>query len=112
MDANPSPSLLRSFERHLRAQNRSERTIASYLESARQAEAFLITTAAVCSMPAGPTWKRSWASWPPEQSPPRAPGHLPARAVLGWMPNGWSREPNEAEQALQTDRRVPVTNGP
>jgi site-specific recombinase XerD len=35
------PSLVRSFERHLRAENRSEHTIASYLESLRQAEAFL-----------------------------------------------------------------------
>jgi site-specific recombinase XerD len=35
------PSLVRSFERHLRAENRSEHTIASYLESVRQAEAFL-----------------------------------------------------------------------
>jgi integrase/recombinase XerC len=34
-------SLLRSFERHLRAQNRSERTVGNYLESARLAEAFL-----------------------------------------------------------------------
>ena len=38
--AAPNP-LLRSFERHLRAENRSEHTIASYLESLRQAEAFL-----------------------------------------------------------------------
>jgi integrase/recombinase XerC len=36
-----SGSLLRSFERHLRAQNRSERTVGNYLESARLAEAFL-----------------------------------------------------------------------
>jgi len=35
------PNLVRSFERHLRAENRSEHTIASYLESIRQAEAFL-----------------------------------------------------------------------
>ena len=35
------PNLVRSFERHLRAENRSERTIASYLESLRHAEAFL-----------------------------------------------------------------------
>ena len=35
------PSLVRSFERHLRAENRSEHTIASYLESLCQAEAFL-----------------------------------------------------------------------
>jgi site-specific recombinase XerD len=32
---------LRSFERHLRAENRSDNTIESYLESIRQAEAFL-----------------------------------------------------------------------
>jgi site-specific recombinase XerD len=35
------PRLVRSFERHLRAENRFEHTIASYLESLRQAEAFL-----------------------------------------------------------------------
>src|SRR4029453_1373588 len=35
------PNLVRSFERHLRAENRSEHTIASYLESLHQAEAFL-----------------------------------------------------------------------
>ena len=35
------PNLVRSFERHLRAENRSVHTIASYLESLRQAEAFL-----------------------------------------------------------------------
>jgi site-specific recombinase XerD len=40
----PAPhSLARSFERHLRAANRSENTVASYLESVRQAEAFLAT---------------------------------------------------------------------
>ena len=41
MDRAALSPLLRSFERHLRAANRSERTIASYLESLRQAEAFL-----------------------------------------------------------------------
>jgi hypothetical protein len=34
-------SLLRSFERHLRAQNRSECTIGNYLGSTRLAESFL-----------------------------------------------------------------------
>jgi integrase/recombinase XerC len=34
-------SLLRSFERHRRAQNRSERTVGNYLESARRVEVFL-----------------------------------------------------------------------
>jgi site-specific recombinase XerD len=41
MDRAALSPLLRSFERHLRAANRSERTIASYLESVRQAEAYL-----------------------------------------------------------------------
>jgi site-specific recombinase XerC len=41
MTADYAPSLLRSFERHLRAENRSDSTIESYLESIRQAEAFL-----------------------------------------------------------------------
>ena len=66
------PSLVRSFERHLRAENRSEHTIASYLESPRQAEAFLAgrgrslvdarrDTAIVMFLldtpvPAGPSW--------------------------------------------------------
>jgi hypothetical protein len=40
MDRTALSPLLRSFERHLRAANRSERTIASYLESPRHAEAF------------------------------------------------------------------------
>jgi site-specific recombinase XerD len=41
MDRAALSPLLRSFERHLRAENRSEHTIASYLESLRQAQAFL-----------------------------------------------------------------------
>jgi site-specific recombinase XerD len=38
--AAPSP-LLRSFERHLRAENRADQTVATYLIALRQAEAFL-----------------------------------------------------------------------
>jgi site-specific recombinase XerD len=42
MDNHAAPgSLLRAFERHLRARNRSERTVGNYLESARLAENFL-----------------------------------------------------------------------
>jgi site-specific recombinase XerD len=41
--AAPNP-LLRSFERHLRAQNRSNQTVATYLIALRQAEAFLAAT--------------------------------------------------------------------
>jgi integrase len=41
MDRADLSPLLRSFERHLRAANRADTTIASYLASLRQAEAFL-----------------------------------------------------------------------
>jgi site-specific recombinase XerD len=41
MDRAALSLLLRSFERHLRAENRSEHTMASYLDSLCQAEAFL-----------------------------------------------------------------------
>jgi site-specific recombinase XerD len=43
MTPDHAPSLARSFERHLRAENCSDNTIESYLESIRQAEAFLAT---------------------------------------------------------------------
>jgi site-specific recombinase XerD len=41
MDRTTLSPLLRSFELHLRAANRSDNTIGSYLESVRQAEAYL-----------------------------------------------------------------------
>ena len=41
MESTDLSPLVRSFARHLRAENRSEHTIASYLDSLRQAEAFL-----------------------------------------------------------------------
>jgi integrase/recombinase XerC len=43
MEKKPTRSpLARSFERHLRAENRSDRTMATYLHGLRQAENFLI----------------------------------------------------------------------
>jgi site-specific recombinase XerD len=41
MDEDAQSPLIRSFERHLRAENRSERTVATYLIGLRQAETFL-----------------------------------------------------------------------
>jgi site-specific recombinase XerD len=41
MDKAAESPLIRSFERHLRAENRSQRTIATYLIGLRQADAFL-----------------------------------------------------------------------
>jgi Phage integrase, N-terminal SAM-like domain len=43
MDRTTLSPLLRSFERHLRAENRSVNTVESYLESVRQAERYLTT---------------------------------------------------------------------
>ena len=41
MNQQPPDPLLRSFERYLRATNRSERTVGNYLENLHQVEAFL-----------------------------------------------------------------------
>jgi integrase/recombinase XerC len=41
MNQQPPDRLLRSFERYLRATNRSERTVGNYLENLHQVEAFL-----------------------------------------------------------------------
>jgi site-specific recombinase XerD len=41
MDSGAPNPLLRSFERHLRAENRSDQTVATYLIALRQAETFL-----------------------------------------------------------------------
>jgi site-specific recombinase XerD len=41
MDRAALSPLARSFERHLRAENRSANTVDSYLESVRQAETYL-----------------------------------------------------------------------
>ena len=41
MNQQPPDRLLRSFERYLRATNRSERTVGNYLESLHQVETFL-----------------------------------------------------------------------
>jgi site-specific recombinase XerD len=50
--AAPNP-LLRSFERHLRAENRSDQTVATYLIALRQAEAFLATARGTTPAAAG-----------------------------------------------------------
>src|SRR4029453_1524058 len=47
MDKPARSPLARSFERHMRAENRSERTIATYLFGLRQAETFLRERAAL-----------------------------------------------------------------
>jgi site-specific recombinase XerD len=56
----PRSSLLRSFRRHLEAENRSERTLASYLQSVRQAEAFLASRGKRPEEASRADWRRSW----------------------------------------------------
>jgi hypothetical protein len=61
MDPGAPNPLLRSFERHLRAENRSAQTVATYLIALRQAETFLAATpgAPPSPPPTGPTWSTS-----------------------------------------------------
>jgi hypothetical protein len=65
--AAPNP-LLRSFERHLRAENRSDQTVTTYLIALRQAEAFLTATRGTTLAQAGRAdWRPTWATprrWP------------------------------------------------
>jgi hypothetical protein len=52
-------SLVRCFEWHLRAEDRSERTIAAHLIGLRQADAFLRVWGTTLEA-ATRTWRRSW----------------------------------------------------
>src|SRR6266540_3705524 len=55
MDRAALSPLLRSFERHLRAENRSANTVESYLESVRQAEVYLAAHGRPSSTPPAAT---------------------------------------------------------
>src|SRR5919204_2699780 len=52
------PDLVRSFERHLRAENKSDRTVETYLEAVRLLEAFLAGPASGWPKPTGHTLRR------------------------------------------------------
>jgi hypothetical protein len=54
------PDLARSFERHLRAENKSDRTVEAYLEAVRLLEAFLAGRASGWPKPTGHISRRSW----------------------------------------------------
>jgi hypothetical protein len=59
MDKPARSPIARSFERHMRAQNRSERTIATDLIGVRQADAFLPPTGTIVeAAPADPMRRR------------------------------------------------------
>jgi hypothetical protein len=61
MDRRAAPgSLLRSFQRHLPAQNRSERTVGNYLENARPVEVFLAGRGKRLEEAPRPTSRTSW----------------------------------------------------
>jgi hypothetical protein len=61
MTTDCRPKLVRSYERHLRAENCSKHTIDSYRESLRQAEAFLAARGLSLWLPAARTWRPSLA---------------------------------------------------
>ena len=102
-----SGSLLRSFERHLRAQNRSERTVGNHRESARLAQAFLEGRGKRLEEATGPTWRTSWATScaaaaatrPPPLVPARTPGPRPGTAH--WAMSSPSRRPACTGTALR-----------
>jgi hypothetical protein len=89
MDRAALSPLLRSFERHLRAENRSEHTIASYLESLRQAEAFLAGRGRSLADARRGTWRPSSGSCSGvgrrRPSPPAIDG-------CGSCTDGWRRK--------------------
>jgi site-specific recombinase XerC len=91
MDRAALSPLLRSFERHLRAANRSERTIASYLESLRQAEAFL----AARGKGLADARRTDLEAFPGELLTRRAPGTVATRYKVLRILYGWLEEEDE-----------------
>jgi site-specific recombinase XerD len=70
MDKPARSSLARSFERHMRAENRSERTITTYLMGLRQAETFLVSGPTGAGAPRSVSVPRS--ARPPVEAATRA----------------------------------------
>jgi integrase family protein with SAM-like domain len=62
MEESALKPLIRSFERHLRSENRSERTITTYLVGLRQAGAFLCARGTSIEAATRADWRRSWAT--------------------------------------------------
>jgi hypothetical protein len=74
MDPGAPNPLLRSFERHLRAENRSDQTVATYLIALRQAEAFLAATRGTTLAAAGRAdLEATWATCSPDGPRPPPP---------------------------------------
>jgi hypothetical protein len=78
--------LRRSFERHLRAENKSVRTIATYLEAVNLLSAFLAADGLTVSEARRSTSKRSSANcWPAGRRPPPTTATAPcAASTRGW----------------------------
>jgi hypothetical protein len=86
MDKPAQDPLTRSFERHLRAENRSERTIATYLIGLRQADAFLRTRGTTLEAATVATLGRSWPTCSAGglPAPPRPTTSRSSCCMPGW----------------------------
>ena len=96
-------SPLRSFERHLRAQNRSERTIGNHRESARLAQAFLEGCGKRLGRPPRPTWRTPGRHPAPPQRPHGRHPLVPARTP--------GPRPGTAHWAMSRRSRPPACTG-
>jgi site-specific recombinase XerD len=85
MDGSGPFRLSRSFERHLRAKDLSDGTVASYLVGVRQFTAFLGPRGRELEAATAPTWRRSSPScWPADRPRPPRPGTSSSR-LYRWL---------------------------
>jgi hypothetical protein len=104
MDRSRRPgSPLCSFERHLRAQNRSELTVGNHRESAWLAQAFLEGRGQRLEEATGPTWRTSWGHPAPPQRPHGRHPLVPARTP--------GPRPGTARWAMSSPSRPPACTG-
>jgi hypothetical protein len=112
----PHP-LIRSFERHHYAENRSSRTVTTYLIAVWQADTFLLSVALAWRRPPAATSRRSLATCSPaaRPAPPRPTTRSSRSCMAGWpkkrrsRPTRWprSRSPSSPSSRSRSSRRGP-----
>jgi hypothetical protein len=89
MDKGTQDPLIRSFERHLRAENRSERTIATYLIGrAASPSAVVEANAIACELPAAggvPLGRGAWPSFARRSSLPSLADRVSVSTLWRWL---------------------------
>jgi hypothetical protein len=87
----PDP-LIRSFERHLDAENRSSRTVTGYLVAVRQADSFLRERGTSLEAATRGDLERSWATCSPAARPaPPPPTTRSSRSSTAGCAERWIR---------------------